>query len=68
MKKLLIVAIIIAIFIIGLKLGEETYNTNYLLEQEKEIFESEITNPNNDYQAKEFVPEDNIVNKVAKKI
>lgn len=68
MKKIFILVTIIFIFIIGLKLGNNNYSANYLLEQEKDKFEQEIIMPNNDYEAKEFVPKDNIVNKVAKKV
>lgn len=68
MRRILIIVILIIIFILGLKLGDNNYNSNYLLEEEKTYFENEIIRPNNDYQSKEFVPKDNVVNKIAKKV
>lgn len=68
MNKILVFIIIVVVFIIGIRMGDSSYSSNYILEQEKEYFESEIAKPNNDYVNKTLTPEDNIVNKLAKKI
>ncbi len=68
MKNILFILIIIIIFIMGIKLGDDTFNQNQLFEMEKEQFEQQITNPDNSYQNHLLVPPENIVNKVAHKI
>ncbi len=68
MKKILIVFLIILAFIFGLKLADDGTSTSKLLEKDKILFEEEIKKPNNDYKPKEYVPDENIVNKTAHKI
>lgn len=65
MKKLIIIIAIFFFFVIGLKLGDSSFNQNKIFEEEKNKFEQEITTPNNDYEAKELVPQKNTINKVA---
>ena len=65
MKKLIIIIAIFFFFVIGLKLGDNSFNQNKIFEEEKNRFEQEITTPNNDYEAKELVPQKNTINKVA---
>ena len=65
MKKLIIIIAIFFSFVMGLKLGDNSFNQNKIFEEEKNQFEQEITTPNNDYEAKELVPQKNTINKVA---
>ena len=41
MKNILFILIIIIIFIMGIKLGDDTFNQNQLFEMEKEQFEQQ---------------------------
>ncbi len=69
MKKIIILIIMISLFLIGIKVGNGySISDSNLFESEKNKFESEITNPNNDYQAEKVVIEEGITNKVAHKI
>lgn len=69
MKKILLVGIILFVFILGIKLGDNyTISDSNIFETEKDRFEQEITNPNNDYQSSNLVIEEGVTNKVAHKI
>ncbi len=69
MKKILLVGIILFVFILGIKLGDNyTISDSNIFEAEKDRFEQEITNPNNDYQSSNLVIEEGVTNKVAHKI
>ena len=68
MKKLIIIIAIFFFFVIGLKLGDNSFNQNKIFEEEKNQFEQEITTPNNDYEAKELVPQKNTIDKVVDKL
>ncbi|MCM1513596.1 MAG: hypothetical protein NC090_01210 [Anaeroplasma bactoclasticum] len=68
MKKLCMIALVLFIFIFGLKMGETSHSPNSILEKEKDKFETEIVTPNNGYTPKTLQPEENMVNKTAHKI
>lgn len=68
MTKFIIILVIISVFLMGLKLGDDSFNQNLLFEKEKEQFEQQITSPNNNYQNKELTPKKNVVSKTAEKI
>ena len=69
MKKVFVLITVFFIFLFGLTLGGN-YNkgASQLFEESKNQFENEIVNPNNDYNNIMLVPDDNVINKTAKKI
>lgn len=68
MKKVLIFLIIFIAFVLGLRLADSGTSTSKLLETEIDQFEEQITKPENEYRPKQYIPEENIVNKTARKI
>ncbi len=68
MKKVLIVLIIFIAFVLGLRLAGTGTSPSKLLENEIDQFEEQITKPENEYSPKQYIPEENIVNKTARKI
>lgn len=68
MKKVFIIVIIFIAFILGLKMTDIGISSSQLLEKDKIQFEEDITKPGNEYQPKNYQPEENIVNKTANKI
>ena len=68
MKKVLIFLIIFIAFVLGLRLAGAGTSTSKLLENEIDQFEEQITKPENEYRPKQYIPEENIVNKTARKI
>lgn len=68
MKKVLIFLIIFIAFVLGLRLAGTGTSTSKLLENEIDQFEEQITKPENEYRPKQYIPEENIVNKTARKI
>ncbi|MBP3504027.1 MAG: hypothetical protein J6K18_02780 [Bacilli bacterium] len=68
MKKIFVLIIICFMFLFGLTIGGSfNKGASQLFEETKEEFENEIVVPDNNYQAMQLVPNDNIVNKAAKK-
>ena len=68
MKKIFVLIIICFMFLFGLTIGGSfNKGASQLFEETKEEFENEIVKPDNNYQALQLVPNDNIVNKAAKK-
>ena len=65
MKKILILIAFFGFFLIGLKSSDVGTSTSKLLEQEKQKYEEQIQTPGNNYEPKQLVPEENIVNKTA---
>lgn len=69
LKKIIYLMILIAIFILGLCLGtKDTVGKNQLVDNAKNDFESQITNPNNNYQIIANGYEENIFNRCAETI
>lgn len=69
MKKIIYLIVLIAIFILGLCLGtKDTVGKNQLVDDAKNDFESQITNPDNDYQIIANGYEENIFNRFAQSI
>lgn len=69
MKKVFILVCIFFVFLFGLTIGGNfNKGASHLFEESKNQFESEITNPNNDYNSVTLVPDGNLINKTAKKI
>lgn len=69
MKKILLIGVILFVFILGIKLGDNyTISDSNIFESEKNRFEQEITNPNNNYQSSNLIIEEGVTNKVAHKI
>jgi len=68
MKKVCIFLIIFIAFVLGLRLAGTGTSTSKILENEIDQFEEQITKPQNEYRPKQYIPEENIVNKTARKI
>lgn len=69
MKKILVVIVFLIVFLFGIKVGNSyTINDNNIFENNKNRFEQEIVNPDNDYNSNNHVIEDNLSNKIARKI
>lgn len=69
MKKIACLVIIFFVFLFGLTIGGSfNKGASQLFEESKEQFENEIVNPDNNYNSVPLVPNDNIVNKTAKKV
>ncbi len=66
MKKIGYIIILLVIFIFGLSLGTKgTTSKNRLIDDAKNEFEEEITNPNNDYESIKEDYDENIFNSSA---
>ena len=69
MKKVFLLVCVFFIFLFGLTIGGNfKKGRGQLFEESKKEFESEIINPDNEYNNKLLVPDDGFVNKTAKKI
>ncbi len=69
MRKLFLIIVVFFIFLFGLTIGGNySKGSSKLFEESKKDFESEITNPNNDYNNVTLVPEDSMINKTARKL
>ena len=69
MKKVFLLVCVFFIFLFGLTIGGNfNKGSGQLFEESKKEFESEIINPDNEYNNKLLVPDDGFVNKTAKKI
>ena len=69
MKKVFLIIVFIFIFLFGITLGGSFNNSqSHLFDEVKDKFESEITNPNNEYDSPLLIPKSNIINKTAKKL
>lgn len=69
MKKILVIVIFLFVFLIGIKIGNSyTISDNNIFENNKNEFEQEIVNPDNDYNSSNHVLEENLSNKIARKI
>lgn len=69
MKKILVVIVFLIVFLFGIKVGNSyTINDNNIFENNKNRFEQEIVNPDNDYNSNNHVIEENLSNKIARKI
>lgn len=69
MKKVFLLVIFFFIFLFGLTIGGSFNNSqSQLFEEAKDKFETEISNPNNEYDGQILVPSSNIISKTAKKI
>ncbi len=69
MKKVFLLVCVVFIFLFGLTIGGNfNKGAGQLFEESKKEFESEIINPDNEYNNKLLVPNDGFVNKTAKKI
>ncbi len=69
MKKIILVFIMITLFLSGLSLGGNfSSGASNFFEEAKDNFEDQITNPNNDYQNIDLVPNEYLINKTAHKI
>lgn len=69
MKKVFLLVCVFFIFLFGLTIGGNfNKGRGQLFEESKKEFESEIINPDNEYNNKLLVPDDGFVNKTAKKI
>ena len=68
MKKIIVVLSIFIFFLLGISIGNNNSKQSELFEEAKKEFENEIINPNNNYESKKLIPEQNIVNKIANKI
>ncbi len=68
MKRLFVLIVLFFVFLFGLTVGG-SYNkgASELFEETKNKFENEIKDPNNEYESYSLVPQDNFVNKSAKK-
>lgn len=68
MRKLFLLVCIFFVFLFGLTIGGNfNKGASQLFEETKDQFESEIIDPDNNYNNVILVPDDNIVNKAAKK-
>lgn len=68
MRKIFILILILFVFLFGLSIGGSfNKSSSKLFEEAKEQFESEIINPENNYSNSPLVPNNNIVNIIAKK-
>lgn len=69
MKKILVIVIFLFVFLMGIKIGNSyTISDSNIFENNKNEFEQEIVNPDNDYNSSNHVLEDNLSNKIARKI
>lgn len=69
MKKILVIVIFLFVFLIGIKIGNSyTISDSNIFENNKNEFEQEIVNPDNDYNSSNHVLEENLSNKIARKI
>ena len=69
MRKVFVLVCIFFVFLFGLTIGGNfNKGTSQLFEESKNQFESEITNPNNNYDNIMLVPDGNLINKTAKKV
>lgn len=69
MRKIFVLVLVFFIFLFGLTIGGNfNKGASQLFEESKNQFESEITNPNNNYDSIMLVPEGNLINKTAKKV
>lgn len=68
MRKVFLLVCIFFVFLFGLTIGGNfNKGASHLFEESKHQFESEITNPNNEYDGVALIPDDNLINKAAKK-
>jgi uncharacterized membrane protein SpoIIM required for sporulation len=69
MKKILVIVIFLFVFLIGIKIGNSyTISDSNIFENNKNEFEQEIVNQDNDYNSSNHVLEENLSNKIARKI
>lgn len=69
MKKILVIVIFVFVFLMGIKIGNSyTISDSNIFENNKNEFEQEIVNPDNDYNSSNHVLEENLSNKIARKI
>ena len=69
MRKLFAIIVVFFIFLFGLTIGGNySKGSSKLFEESKNDFESEIVNPNNDYNNVMLVPEESMINKTARKL
>ncbi len=69
MKKILVIVIFLFVFLMGIKIGNSyTISDSNIFENNKNEFEQEIVNPDNDYNSSNHVLEENLSNKIARKI
>lgn len=69
MKKILVIVIFLFVFLMGIKIGNSyTISDSNIFENNKNEFEQEIVNPDNDYNSTNHVLEENLSNKIARKI
>lgn len=65
MKKFGLLLLIGFIFLLGIQMGGKYTGSSHLFEESKNDFESQITNPDNHYEAKNLKPKEGILNTVA---
>lgn len=69
MKKVFVLIGLFFIFLFGLTIGGNfNKGASQLFEKSKNQFENEIVNPDNSYNNIDLVPNENLINKTARKV